>query len=514
MTLLHKPFGENSCEDEKRLLLGNYEKYYFRNKRFETRIMDRSTYLIIGRRGTGKSSLIEYFGFSDLHGRRFRSIDVNEPELYQMVLEKVAKLLEENSLHTSYKTKLIWKYVIWSLIFREYADADPRIAEAEADISELRGESRLTASRVVLHLIQALVTKLTGQAHGLEEIFDDIENRLASDAFLEAQQAVLEYCKNDESAIALDSIEDYPVSNTAMMAAISALIEFASDFNIEYSLKGLHLKVFISSEIYPHLLASVIPNPLKVVRDPLVMHWRPKELLRFMGWRWYLHLRETGRINEDLRIDFERPSEVLHKIWEPYFGSDLTNAAGQKERSFAYLLRHTQLRPRQLVIICNRLFDYLRLNDYSSDNPSRDAARAIADVQSQLAIEVLNSYKKIHHNVDRILNALTGLPMMFRGRELDRVARITGSQWENEDYSPYNFRAICAELGIIGRVRSYDERSGVISADFEYFLEDNLIITDRDTCVFHPLFFNRYNVQRNIQNAIIYPFPDHPDYQL
>ncbi|TND08180.1 MAG: Uncharacterized protein FD123_2574 [Bacteroidetes bacterium] len=509
MNLLNKPFGENSCEDEKRLLLGEYEKYYFRNKRFETKILDRSTYLVVGRRGTGKSSLIEYFSFNELH-RHYRCIDVNEPQLYQVVLEKVARLLEENALHTSRRARLIWKYVIWALIFREYEHADERISLA--GMMDFGGGNKFSASRIILTLIQSLISKYTGL--NIEEVFRSIEEKLSSDVFLEAQLSVLECSRTDETIIALDSIEDYPVGNSAMMEAISALVEYASEFNSEFSNKGLHLKVFLSSEIFPHLLSSVIPNPLKVVRDPLVMHWRPKELLRFVCWRWYLHLQQTGKLEADFKIDFERPADVLKKLWEPYFGHELVNGSGSKEPSFAFLLRHTQLRPRQLVIICNQLFRIMGENGYKSDNPSRDVARAIAEVQAQLAIEVINSYKKIHHNVDRILNALTGLPMHFRGRELDRVAKITGSQWENEQYSPYNFRAICAELGIIGRVRNFDHRTGIIAADFEYFLEDNLVITDRDDCVFHPLFFNKYNVQHNVPNAIIYPFPDHPDYKI
>lgn len=509
MSLIENPFGENSCEAEKRLLLENYGKYYFRNKRFESRITDRSSYLIIGRRGTGKSSLIEYFSFNDLH-KHYRSIDVNEPAIYQVVLEKVARMLDENSLHTTHKTKLIWKYIIWALIFREYAGTDPRIKAA--DWIDYSGEERITPSRLILSLIQGLVSKFTGLS--MEQVFDSIEQKLASDVFRSAQEAVLELSKTDEAVIAIDSIEDYPISNSAMMAAIAALIEFASEFNAEFSFKGLHLKLFISSEIFPHLLTSVIPNPLKTVRDPLVMHWRPKELLRFVCWRWCIFLQETGRIPRNFEVDFERPQDVLKKLWEPYFGIDLINAAGHREPSFAFLLRHTQLRPRQLVIICNQLFKYIEQSGFRSEHPSRDAARAVDAVQSQLAIEVINSYKKIHHNADRILSALTGLPMLFKGKELDKVARITSSQWENEEYSPYNFRAICAELGIIGRVRSFDRRSGIIAADFEYFIEDNLVITDKDECVFHPLFFSKYNVQRNVENTIVYPFPDHPDYSI
>jgi hypothetical protein len=42
-------------------------------------------------------------------------------------------------------------------------------------------------------------------------------------------------------------------------------------------------------------------------------------------------------------------------------------------------------------------------------------------------------------------------------------------------------------------------------------LKDRLVISDGDECVIHPMFYNKLQVVRD-QPYIIYPFPDHPDY--
>lgn len=506
------PFGENSCEREKAVLKDAYPKYYFENMHFGKSALSRQTYLIVGRRGAGKSSLIESFSFHNKR-RHIRCIDINEPEIYQVVLEKVARVLQESSDFPMPRIRLLWEYVVWALIFKEYSDKENVIHAA--DLLDYREEKKTTPSRIILKVIQSLMSRFTGiSKNEIEDILDDIKDKISSEVFERARKSVLEYSKQEPAVIAIDSIEDYPVSNNAMMSSIASLIEFASDFNLHYSHHGLYLKVFVSAEVYPHLLTSVISNPLKFVSDPLFLHWRPKDLLRFIGWRWYMYLKDTGQVDRDFEVDFDKPQQILQQLWTPYFGSELNNASGYTEPSFPYILRHTQLRPRQLVIICNKLFNISKDSHFMPHVTGEAIREAITSVEFDLANEIVNAYKKIYENADRILDALTGLPMMFKGKDLDRVARRTISQWPNQDYSSYNFRAIVAELGIVGKIRHYDARTGVIAADFEFCQRGRLAITESDDCVFHPLFFKKFNVRMTIPNAIVYPFPDHPDYEL
>ena len=69
-----------------------------------------------------------------------------------------------------------------------------------------------------------------------------------------------------------------------------------------------------------------------------------------------------------------------------------------------------------------------------------------------------------------------------------------------------------AELGIVGKVRNWNTEKNIIEADFEYALEDRLPLLSDDDCVIHPMFVEKLRINTSEHKVIIYPFPDHPDY--
>jgi broad-specificity NMP kinase len=69
-----------------------------------------------------------------------------------------------------------------------------------------------------------------------------------------------------------------------------------------------------------------------------------------------------------------------------------------------------------------------------------------------------------------------------------------------------------AELGIVGRVRSYDERTGIVEADFEYSKDRRIPLLVDTNCVVHPMFFHRLNIDM-VSALRVYPFPDHQEYR-
>jgi hypothetical protein len=64
---------------------------------------------------------------------------------------------------------------------------------------------------------------------------------------------------------------------------------------------------------------------------------------------------------------------------------------------------------------------------------------------------------------------------------------------------------LVAELGVIGRVARDNATQGFIDADFEYSMSERLDLTHHDTCVVHPMFYNRFKVEFN-SRARVMPF--------
>jgi hypothetical protein len=347
-----------------------------------------------------------------------------------------------------------------------------------------------------------------------DDTLEKLESQLTSGTFKKAQEKVLEFTGTSPVIVSIDTLERYDKNDDVLMATIAGLIQCASQFNNRFSRRGIHVKAFISDEIFPHIKESVIPNTTKFIRDTVYLYWRPKDLIRLISWRFYRYIDQTGNFNylPSRRLTWGSFQDVLDKMWFPFFGESIRNRRGMQEQSFPYMLRHTQMRPRQLVFLCNQIAkEAIRLDQFPYFART-NISEIISSAEMDLANEVLNSYARIYPRVAEIVDALRTFPMIFKGSLLDKVAPSTAYAWPVGEYSPDSFRRLVAELGIVGRVRSKDEHSKIVSSDFEYTFPDRLALRSNDMCVIHPMFYTKLQIIKN-QDMIVYPFPDHPDFE-
>ena len=80
--------GLRSASKNGRLDQSENKQFYFNPVPFNAESLDPTRYLIVGRRGCGKSSLSHFFGFQELRPN-LRYIEVDEPEVYELVLERM-----------------------------------------------------------------------------------------------------------------------------------------------------------------------------------------------------------------------------------------------------------------------------------------------------------------------------------------------------------------------------------------------------------------------------------------
>ena len=418
------------------------------------------------------------------------------------IIQKIsdhAYLSPDMAVNDVYK---IWEFLIWSIIFNQFADRDPIINQA-CIASGQKGKPL----QFIRNVLSGLLMKYVDEKG---RVLDELSDQLASAIFTKAKAKVLEFTHAEPIIIAIDTFERYDRENMAMMAVTAALVQSASTFNIAYSHRGIHIKAFVSAEIFPHIRETIITNPAKFIRHPLYMSWRPKDLIRLISWRFQRYLEARSDTVPARDVNWDNFDNLLKKLWYPYFGETIFNLRGIEEKSFPYILRHTQMRPRQLVILCNEIARATEKEGKFPHFKKIKIQQIVQHVEHELAAEVLNSYNLIYPRVSEIVTALTGAPMLFQGNYLDQVAKKTSDIW-TEGYSLYNFRRLVAELGIVGKVRSKSEETGIVEADFEYAMQDRLTLAHDDECVIHPMFYSKLQVERN--GWIVYPFPDHEDYQ-
>jgi energy-coupling factor transporter ATP-binding protein EcfA2 len=497
------PFGAESCEHEYAVLQDRYREFFYDLSRFNQEALEQDTYLIVGRRGSGKTSLTRYFEFQDKI-QRTRCILVDVSDIYNTLNRRLGSHAYLNPDLVVGDVRRIWDVLFWLLIFSEYCEQDENLLDQIYRLIGIHQPCK-EAGEIFQYIAKNYLDENGGITDELMQLQNDPE-------FQTARTTVLGITPNEPVIVAVDTFERYDRENEIMMSITAALIQSASDFNIRYARQGIHIKAFISSEIFPYIKEGNIPNTTKFIRNPVYMNWRPKDLVRLITWRFKKSLAFEGHAAGMMRVDWENFNEVRTRMWNPFFGEEVINLRGQPEQSLPYILRHTQMRPRQLVVLCNAIAREARNAGKYPNFREISIAQVIANAESDLADEVLNSYNRIYPGVaDIAQEALAHTPAIFQGNYIDKVARKSSRFWPNNSYTAAGFRKLVAELGIVGRVRKKDERTGIIEADFEYFLKDRLVISDSDECVIHPMFYTKLQVVRDLP-YIIYPFPDHPDY--
>jgi hypothetical protein len=501
-------FGEVSCEEEIELFGDKYPDFFFHETPFNELAIAQEVYLIVGRRGSEKSSLAHYFGFQDRIDRAVL-IDVDEPKFYQAAMLSISRVCgaEENPDISIGRMVDVWTLGIWSLLFHRFYDTNEDIAAASLILGRV---DRTTLRDVLARLFEVLIGRIdkSGElSHALHEVLRD-------ETVTKAQALILAHAKNKPVFIAIDTIERYQSSDTALMVSTAALVQASFWMNRKFAKHGIHVKTFVPSEIFPTLAERYSVNTSKYVQDELFLHWRPRSLVRLICWRLYRHLQAINapRAHSLDDVQWNKFESVLHHAWEPHFGKTLENRVKVVEQTLVYLLRHTQMRPRQLIILCNDIAKRAQKNGTFPVFSPEIIVNSVWETESRLATEVINSYEGTYSAVGQIMDSLKGCPARFRGNLLDKLAPSTASHWPSNQYSPTSFRRLVAELGVVGRVRSIGKTVRVIEADFEYAVKDRLALHERDDCVIHPMFYKKLSVDVSELGMRVLPFPDHEDF--
>lgn len=505
--LFNLPFGEVTCETEVARLRHEYRSYYYGQSRFNTLALETDRYLIVGRRGAGKTSLTQYFEFQEQLPHA-TYILVRQLDKFFDLWRQVAERSSYGSIIAISQLESVWEYSFWMLMFHQLRHEHTLFSHYAVSSTEPDDTSAFMVDMLVYLLQESKVT-----TQGI--IGRYVEQVMRTESFQCAQCAVLKIAEQRPLLLAVDTMEKYGVYDDPLMKSTAALIQCAAKFNVLYASCGINMKVFVAAEVFPHLRESVVANTTKYIQNPLYLHWRPKDLLRLITWRLYRYLQADAHFQQYVpkKVHWENFHQIKELLWYPFFGRTITNAMGQIEDTFPYLLRHTQMRPRQMVYFCNAIARETLASAHFPQFQTVNVQAIIRQSERDLAEEVLNSYSDIYPNVAEIVSALLRSPQMFKANYLDKVAKQTSAAWpERHTYSLSAFRRLVTELGIVGRVRRHDIATGIVTADFEYMVEDRLMLQNEDDCVIHPLFYTKLETRRE-HHLIVYPFPDHPDFE-
>lgn len=500
------PFGEESCEHEMEVLKDQYWDFYYDKSRFHEEALNKDVYIIVGRRGAGKTSLARYF---EKNGKFKNVVIINQAEIYEELYDKLEPILIGRNAIKTFQVQRIWNYIFWVLLLDKFKKTNLLTSILSTATSAAKHGS---TANIVLNALGSLFKRIVSDSG--EALSSSLDKALINKISRLGAEHIASLTSHNPTVIVVDTLERYNKNDDVLMIITAALIQSADEFNKRFSShQGIHVKVLISDEIFPYIREMYVENVTKHIRTPLYLYWSSKDILRLLAWRFYKYI-EYNRIERLPDVDWEDFDDILNKLWFPYWGETVKNSRGLEEPTFPYILRHTHMLPRQSVVFCNYIAQAAVKEGVFPYFYKLDIATLIREVEMHLATEIVNAYAKIYPGINDIIHALDKAPAKFEARYLDKLAKKTAYAWPRGEYSLSAFKRLVTETGIVGRIRQGpDERTRIVEADFEYSTPNRIMLAEDDLCVIHPLFYRILRIEME-DDIIVYPFPRHDSESL
>jgi hypothetical protein len=467
------------------------------------RTLQGDTSILIGRKGSGKTA---YLRSTFLEAQR-GSMEVVQLRTANTFLE-VLKALNKELASTFFVEVVadIWETLLvcgaLSELVAKYGRSDPSLRPVADYLGKLgvNLEQPRTADDVLWTVVRSLASRKDDNTFGtLAAVIHDV----AGTSYSKAVLAVTEFLQrtNRNVVVLLDSLDEYNLDTSEVERAISGLLKCVGRFPSRFD--RIHLRFCLPAELH-HRFMQVSSNPAKDFQQCLILSWHPKELIAIAAHRLKIYLREHHPLfYQERQLADADPDErkSAERILYSILPATISNSRGAVEDTLVYLLRHTQLLPRQLLMYLNRICDRanlkLRIND-----PVATADHVLGGIhqtEETLIQELFGAYKPIYPRAREVCQAcLPELPQKFEQGLLHKIFNRHGkSKMHSDDFT--EFRRMLVEIGAIGKCVAETER--YLEAEFEYTVPNQLSLSVEEELCLHPMFMRVFSGARTKQQG-------------
>lgn len=263
-------------------------------------------------------------------------------------------------------------------------------------------------------------------------------------------------------------------------SALKGLLKWVG--NVSEEVGPIQVRYSVPGEYYFQFV-ELSSNPIKDFAKATTLRWKGRELISLSAKRYlsYLYVYDNKRYEQWAKTDLRQPSNGLSLLKE-FLPTEATLPNGNKENCFLYMLRHTQLLPRQLFLILNKVF---RVYSATKKLDERVIHGAVIEAGHIITQEIFASYNHRHPKASEACSrAIPNLPEVFEFGKLHKQFNRTGRSLGFEDI--FNYIKMLVDVGAIGKV--IDNKGKYITGQFQYNYDSHLSIADNDLLCVHPIF--------------------------
>jgi hypothetical protein len=198
----------------------------------------------------------------------------------------------------------------------------------------------------------------------------------------------------------------------------------------------------------------------------------------------------------------------VRAFWSRFFQAPQKNGFDANEDAMTYVLRHTQLLPRQFLMILQQIITRShKLTGGYREFKARAVTEAIVAMEPRIATEILRAFAHVYPKAEQLCKPVfANFPTVFSYEELEdkwrkkgrAVARATAPEFDTPQ-----FCEMLVRMGIIGIARVETDR--YYEGEFGYDSLDPTNIGDGHELCLHPIFSKKFNAAGNEKRKAIIP---------
>lgn len=322
--------------------------------------------------------------------------------------------------------------------------------------------------------------------------------------------------KNGRSCyVIIDSLDTYPITSTRFSRLTGGFLRCITNISDSYY-DIIKIHCCMPEEIEPRLF-DLVDNELRDLSPSSSytrIHWRPRDLFKIVAERYkeflLIHFRPSIREDHEF-LGFLNgltlsESSDLKRFFREVLPGTIVNKFREKENALAYITRHTQLLPREFMLIFNEAIrrSYLETSSWRRITESALVA-AISETESALARQVMKPYRPIYPSLlDACEKHLTNLKPVCGEDDLDAVANKFQKMVAHESEQVWK---TLFEIGVIGYVEPNQQDSKrYVYGRFHFNSENHTFSKGSHLkyCV-HPSFSGAFHTNRTDDMKFVYP---------
>lgn len=512
-----RPFGPTSTED---VLVNReaWEQIFDRDNSIYHYLDANDPVFLIGRRGSGKTAF--------LNGGRYRDrwkIDLTAPAAVSAVRDTLQRYSELDLTTSVEHWERLWNVALWHVVFNAIIQVGSN-ATVSGDwrlldryMHELVGEERVrdatgadVVSSVCRALRQAAGSDTDDPVHERPELLT-LGSGVSVAQAIEAAESLLDDV-SPTVELRMDSMEQLRSPMKQYELALSGL--YAHVWRSANDSSPYTVRLALPAEIW-HVIKEYSSAPLRHFERNVILQWKPADLAKLAAQRFRLFLEEfhpdalsgTGISTETNELISRGDA---YRLLNEVLPEQVVGELQIPELPIHYIMRHTQLNPRQFLQILNSICaENRKMGFEATDIQPLAVIDGIRKIEENIIFEIRHAYESVYPEAEEVCGAvLSELPRVFSHGELERVFRRVGASAVRRVWERLNFlstdssagideyrlmepdyvavKAMLTEIGCIGKVTKYNDTH--VTGEFEYSAPSRLQMGTGDSMCVHPLF--------------------------